>query len=85
MSLASTLPYWKFWQRCYRGRIMPLASNIGWSGRRRRYILAGSGLALGLVLAAALVLGGAPQGARFLVFLPFAFGALGILQARGHT
>jgi hypothetical protein len=48
---------------------MPVASNIGAIGRRRRYI----------------VLGRAPLGSRFLVFVPFALGALGILQARGQT
>jgi hypothetical protein len=64
---------------------MPLATNIGSSGRRRRYILGAVALAVGLGLAAGLVLGGAPVGLRLLVFLPFAFGALGVLQARGHT
>lgn len=64
---------------------MPVATNIGAGGRRRRYILGAAALGLGVALAAALVLGGAPLGARLLVFLPFAFGALGVLQARGHT
>lgn len=64
---------------------MALATNIGSAGRSRRYLLGAAGLVVGLALAAALILGGAPLGARFLVFLPFAFGALGILQARGHT
>ena len=64
---------------------MALATNIGSAGRSRRYLLGAAGLAVGLALAAALILGGAPLGARFVVFLPFAFGALGILQARGHT
>jgi hypothetical protein len=64
---------------------MPLATNIGSAGRRRRYVLGAVGLVLGIALAGALVIGGAPLGARFLVFLPFAFGALGILQAREHT
>jgi hypothetical protein len=64
---------------------MPAATNIGWSGRRRRYIMGAVALAIGLALAAALVLGGAPLGARVVVVLPFAFGALGILQAHGHT
>ena len=63
---------------------MALATNIGSSGRRRRYLLGAGGLSVGLGLAAALVLSGAPLGARFLGFLPFAFGALGIFQARGH-
>jgi len=64
---------------------MPVASNIGAIGRRRRYIVGGVGLVAGVTLAAALVLGRAPLGSRFLVFAPFALGALGILQARGQT
>lgn len=64
---------------------MPLATNIGWSGRRRRYVIGAVVLAVGLALAAGLVLGGAPLGARFLVFVPFSLGALGLLQAHGHT
>jgi hypothetical protein len=64
---------------------MPLAANIGWSGRRRRYLMGAASLALGFALAAALIIGAAPLGARFLVFVPFAFGALGVLQAQGHT
>jgi hypothetical protein len=64
---------------------MPSAWNIGTSGQHRRYLIGGVALLVGIVLAALLVLGEAPQGARFLVFLPFAVGALGILQARGQT
>jgi len=64
---------------------MPAACNIGLSGQNRRYIIGAVALLVGVALAAALVLTGAPQGARFLVFLPFAVGALGILQARGQT
>jgi hypothetical protein len=64
---------------------MPLATNIGAAGRRRRYVLGTVAVAGGVALAATLVLGGAPLGARFVVFVPFAFGALGLLQARGHT
>ena len=66
-------------------RIVSEACNIGSSGQHRRYIVGGTALLVGVALAAALVLGGAPLGARFLVFLPFAVGALGILQARGQT
>ena len=64
---------------------MPLASNIGPRGRRRRYVLGAASLALGVLLAAARPLGGAPLGARVLVFLPFALGVLGVLQAQGQT
>lgn len=64
---------------------MPAACNIGVSGQHRRYIIGGVAVLVGVALAAALVLTGAPQGSRLLVFLPFAIGALGILQARGQT
>jgi hypothetical protein len=64
---------------------MPLASNIGSNGQQRRYISGAVALLVGVAVAAALVLTGAPQGARLVVFLPFALGALGILQARGQT
>jgi len=64
---------------------MPAACNIGVSGQHRRYIIGGVALVVGVALATALVLGGAPQGARLLVFIPFAIAALGILQARGQT
>jgi hypothetical protein len=64
---------------------MPTACNIGSSGQHRRYIIGGVALLVGVALAAALVLGGAPQGARLLVFIPFGIAALGILQARGQT
>ena len=65
--------------------IVSAACNIGASGQHRRYIIGGVALLLGVALAAALVLTGAPLGARFIVFIPFAAGALGILQARGQT
>ena len=61
------------------------ACNIGSSGRHRRYLIGGVALVAGALLAAALVVFGAPQGSRLLVFVPFAVGALGILQARGQT
>jgi hypothetical protein len=64
---------------------MPEAANIGASGRRRRYLIGAVALVAGVLLAVALLLVDAPLGARFLVFLPFAFGALGLLQAHGRT
>lgn len=64
---------------------MPAACNIGSNGQQRRYIIGAIALLVGVALAAVLLLTGAPQGARLFVFLPFAFGALGILQARGQT
>ena len=64
---------------------MPVASNIGSKGQQRRYIIGATALLIGVAVAAALVLTGAPQGARLAVFLPFVLGAFGILQARGQT
>ena len=64
---------------------MALAANLGSSGRRRRYLLGALGVAAGIALAAALVIMDAPLGARFLVFVPFAFGALGLFQAHAGT
>lgn len=64
---------------------MPVARNIGTTGQHRRYLIGGVALVVGVALATALVVFDAPQGARLLVFLPFAIGALGILQARGQT
>jgi hypothetical protein len=64
---------------------MPLAANLKWRGRRQRYIMGAVGLAVGMAVAAGLVLGRAPQGARLVVFVPFLVGALGVLQAHGHT
>ena len=48
-------------------------------------MIGGVALLAGIVLAAVLIISGAPQGARLLVFVPFALGALGIFQARGQT
>jgi hypothetical protein len=64
---------------------IPLVTNIGSGGRRRRYVIGGAALAVALLLLAGIVLGGAPRGARLVVFLPFLVGALGFLQAQGGT
>jgi hypothetical protein len=64
---------------------IPLVTNIGASGRRRRYLMGLGGLGVALVVAAGLILGGAPQGARVLVILPLFGAALGFLQAHGGT
>jgi hypothetical protein len=48
-------------------------------------VTGGVALAAGLALAGGLIAGGAPLGARFVVFVPFVFGALGLFQAQGHT
>ena len=64
---------------------LPLVTNLGSRGRRRRYLMGAAGLALTLLLAAGLVLIGAPRGARLVLFLPVFGAALGFFQARGGT
>src|SRR5881296_40383 len=64
---------------------LPLVTNLGSRGRRRRYLMGAAGLALTLLLAAGLVLIGAPRGARLVLFLPVFVAALGFFQARGGT
>jgi hypothetical protein len=62
-----------------------IARNIGMIGQRRRLLMGSVMLALGLVAAAGLAAAGAPRGLRLVLFLPFAMGAMGLLQARDHT
>jgi uncharacterized membrane protein (UPF0136 family) len=64
---------------------LPLVTNLGSRGRRRRYLLAACGLGVALLAAAALVGVAAPRGARLLLFVPLFVAALGLLQARGGT
>ena len=64
---------------------LPLVTNIGSRGRRRRYIIGAVGLGVGLLVTVAFLALGVPRGARLVLFLPFFFGALGVLQARGAT
>jgi len=60
-------------------------ANIGAAGRRRRLLLGAAALGLGVVALAALLVAGVDRGWRLALFVPFWFGALGSLQARGHT
>jgi len=62
-----------------------IARNIGSTGRRQRLIGGAVLVALGLALAAALLLLGADRGLRLAVFVPFLAGTIGLLQARDHT
>lgn len=64
---------------------LPLVTNIGSSGRRRRYLMGAAGLGVALLVVAGLAAFGAPRGARIVLFLPLFGGALGLLQARGGT
>lgn len=63
----------------------PIARNIGPGGCRRRYLLGGLMLAVGVAAALVLVLLGADRGLRVGLFVPFWAGALGFFQARGQT
>jgi len=64
---------------------LPLVTNIGSRGRRHRYLMCAAALGLSVLVAAGLVLAGAPRGARLILFVPLFLAALGFLQARGGT
>jgi fatty acid desaturase len=60
-------------------------TNIGRRERRKRLLFGFAGFAAGAALEAALVLRGAPAWWRLGVFVLFWLGALGVMQASGHT
>jgi hypothetical protein len=60
-------------------------ANIGTGERRKRLTAGIVGLAVGLLLAAALIILRAPTMWRVLLFFPFLFGALGVFQSRDKT
>jgi len=59
--------------------------NLEASGRRRRFRLGALSIALGVVVLVGLTLGGASPGWRWLTFVPFWGGFLGLLQAGTST
>lgn len=63
----------------------PLVTNLGSRGRRQRYVVGAAGLALTVLLAAALFGFGVARGARLVLFVPLLIAALGFMQARGAT
>lgn len=63
----------------------PAVSNIGTSGRRRRYLMAGTLLVVGAGITLAMVVAGIAPGYRLAAALPFAVAALAFFQARAHT
>lgn len=63
----------------------PAINNIGPSGRRRRYLMAGALLLVGAGITAVMVVAGIPRGYRFALALPFAVASLALFQARAHT
>jgi hypothetical protein len=64
---------------------LPLVTNLGSRGRRRRSLVGAAGFAVALAAGAGLAALGAPRGARLVLFVPLFAGALGVLQARGGT
>jgi len=64
---------------------LPLVTNIGSRGRRRRYLMGAAGLAVALIVAAGLLFFGVARGARLMLFQPLFVAALGFFQARGGT
>lgn len=63
----------------------PTVSNIGPSGRRRRYLMAGTLLVVGAGLTLVMVVAGIGRGYRLAAALPFAIASLAFFQARAHT
>ena len=63
----------------------PRAINIGPGERRKRLSAGVIGFAVGIVLAAVLIVMRAPALWRLLLFFPFLFGALGVFQSRDKT
>jgi len=63
----------------------PRAINIGHGERRKRFGAGVVGFAVGVVLAAVLIVMHAPALWRLLLFFPFLFGALGVFQSRDKT
>jgi hypothetical protein len=62
-----------------------IAHNIGPGGRRLRVLGGLALLAVAVVGAVLLVLGGVARGARLALFAPLLGAAVGLLQARDHT
>ena len=60
-------------------------ANIGPRGRRRRLVIGAAAIGVGLVALLALLLSGVDRSWRVALVVPFWAGALGILQAQGHT
>ena len=60
-------------------------ANIGTNERRKRRNFGLVSMAVGIVLAAVLLLTGAPWWTRIVLFFPFAGGWSGILQAKDST
>lgn len=64
---------------------LPLVTNIGSHGRRRRYLMGVAGVAVTVLAAAGFAYFGIARGARLILFVPLFVGALGFLQGYGGT
>jgi hypothetical protein len=64
---------------------LPLVTNLGSRGRRRRYLMGAAGGALTLVVAVGFAAFGIPRGARLVLFVPLFIAALGFMQGHGGT
>ena len=62
-----------------------IARNIGARGRRQRLIVGGAVIAVGVAAAGLMLWTGTDRGWRLILLLPFALGALWVLQARDAT
>lgn len=60
-------------------------ANIGPKGRRQRLVTGAAAIGVGVIALLALVLIGVDRGWRVALLVPFWAGALGLLQAHGHT
>jgi hypothetical protein len=60
-------------------------ANIGPKGRRQRFVTGATAIGVGVVALLALLLIGVDRGWRVALLVPFWAGALGLLQAHGHT
>jgi hypothetical protein len=67
------------------GAMTPTVRNIGPAGRRRRYLMAGALLVVGVALTLGMAAAGLARGWRLAAALPFAVAALAFFQARAHT
>ena len=64
---------------------LPLVTNLGSRGRRRRYLMGAAGLAVTVLTAVAFAYFGVARGARLILFLPLFVAAMGFMQAHGGT
>jgi len=60
-------------------------ANITPSGQRRRFVTGMVAMAAGVIAAVVLVVAGVSPGWLALLFVPFWFGSLGLVQAREKT